>query len=68
MNCWRCGNETTKDDLPHLCQGCQKILNPTTDPPDELTIHVKNNGKPKTILIDADGTIRRLTENKGDAK
>jgi len=35
MNCWRCGNETTKDDLPHLCAQCQKMMQTKYDVPDE---------------------------------
>ena len=42
------------------------MMNPAPPEPDELTIHVKNNGKPKLIFIDAAGKINKVKLNEGD--
>ena len=63
--CWRCHNDLVGTEI-HLCERCQEMMNPTPPAPDELTIHVKNNGKPKMILIDAEGNVSRLKINGND--
>jgi len=63
--CWRCHNELVGTEI-HLCNRCQKMMNPAPPEPDELTIHVKNNGKPKLIFIDAAGKINKVKLNEGD--